>query len=148
MTQDRETDTSPVCEPTRVLCVDDNSDITAVMRMVIETDAGLICVGCLASADRLISEVRGMNQQPHVILLDATMPGTSPLDVMRDMAAEMPTIRTIVYSGHTDSAFIDRVMNLGAWGYVSKNDDPATILQAVHVVAAGSVWWPPSGHNA
>lgn len=137
---------SPVSEqaevPTRVLCVDDNPDIRDVMKMVIETDPTLRCVGCMASADQLIEKIRRMNPPPDVVLLDATMPGKDPLTVMMAMAAACPTVRTIVYTGHDDAVFVDKVRDAGAWGYVSKNEDPDTILKAVHEVAAGRVWWP------
>lgn len=136
--------------PTRVLCVDDSPDITAVMRMVIETEPTMQCVGCLASADHLIEKVRALSPPPNVVLLDATMPGKSPLAVMSEMAAEFPEIKTIIYSGHHDQAFIDRAKDAGAWGFLSKSDEPETILRAVREVAAGNVWWaaPPKGGRA
>ncbi len=128
--------------PTRVLCVDDSSDITAVMRMVIDTDETLQCVGCLGSADRLVEKVRRMNPPPDVVLLDATMPGASPLEAMSGLAAAFPDVRTIIYSGHGGEEFLDRIKHAGAWGYVSKNDAADAILRAVHAVAAGNVYWP------
>lgn len=126
--------------PTRVLCVDDSADITLVMKMVIGTDAGLEFVGCLGSADQLIEKVKRMN--PHVVVLDATMPGKDPLVVMKEMSAECPDVRTIIYSGHADQAFLERIRDAGAWGFVSKNDEADAILKAVHAVAAGNVFWP------
>lgn len=127
---------------TRVLCVDDNRDITDVMRIVIDTDPTLRCVGSLASAECLIDELRRMSAAPDVVLLDATMPGKCPFSVMREMSEAMPAIRTIVYSGHGDPAFIERARNAGAWGFVCKADEPETILLAVRAVAMGQAWWP------
>src|SRR3954462_12159944 len=89
---------TPLSPPTRVLCVDDNHDVTEVMRMVIDTEPRIECVGCLGSADRLIEKVPSLSPPPDVVLLDATMPGRSPLTVMSELAAEFPVIRTIVYS--------------------------------------------------
>ncbi len=130
--------------PTRVLCVDDSPDVTAVMKLVIQTDPTLECVGCLGSADQLLEKVRRMNPPPHVVLLDATMPGKSPLVVMKVMSVECPDVKTIIYSGHEDEAFLDRIRDAGAWGFVSKNDEADAILKAVHAVAAGNVFWPPT----
>ncbi len=70
------------------------------------------------------------------------MPGKNPLEALRELDAALPRIRTIILSGHDDVAFIDRVFAAGAWGYVSKGDEPDTVLQAVREVAKGNVWRP------
>ncbi len=134
--------TPSITSPTRVLCVDDNPDIIAVLRMIIDTDPTMRCVGGLESADRLIERVRRLGRPPDVVLLDATMRGASPLTVMAAMAAEFPAIRTIFYTGNADPDFIDRAINAGAWGWVSKSEEPDTILRAVREVAGGNTWWP------
>jgi DNA-binding NarL/FixJ family response regulator len=134
--------TPPPAAPTRVLCVDDNPDVTEVLRLVIDTDPRIQCVGSLASADQLAKTIRGMSPRPDVVLLDATMPGKSPLAMTSQMAAEFPAVRIIIYSGHNDADFIARAKAAGAWGYVSKNEEPDVILHAVLEVAAGNAWWP------
>lgn len=132
-------------QPTRVLCVDDNPDMTAAMRMLIDTEPRMECVGCLSSADRLVHELRRL--RPDVVLLDATMPGKDPLQAISEIAAEFPAIRTIVLSGHDDPAFIERAGSAGARGCLSKRDEPGTILRAVREVAAGNAWWPRAPHK-
>lgn len=137
--------------PTRVLCVDDCSDTTAMMRVLLDSDPGMACVGCLGSADELLREVR-RGPRPDVIVLDATMPGVSPFAAMTELAATFPEVRTIVYSAHDDAAFVDRAMDAGAWGCVSKDVGPEELLAAIRRVAAGEVvvpgrrsWAPVSG---
>ncbi len=128
--------------PTRVLCVDDRPDVAAAMRLIIQSDLSMTCVGCLSSADNLLTEVRGRDPRPDVVVLDATMPGRDPMDAMRELAAECPSTRTIIYSGHGDQEFIDRAMEAGAWGCVSKDAEPSALLQAVRDVAEGRGVWP------
>jgi DNA-binding NarL/FixJ family response regulator len=132
----------------RVLCVDDSRDMTAVLKMMVDAEPDMTCVGCLASADNLIAEARRVSATPSnpsptpptplVIILDATMPGKDPLTAMRELAAELPWVRTIIYSGYCDRAFIDRAIAAGAWACVSKSEEPAAITRAVREVAARS----------
>ncbi len=129
----------------RVLCVDDSRDITEVLKMVIDAEPDMECVGCLASADNLIAEARRMSTTPSnssptplVMILDASMPGKNPLQAMRELAAALPWVRTIIYSGHDDKAFTDLAFAAGARGCVSKCEDPIAITQAVREVAARS----------
>ena len=144
----RQKPTSPLAsispKKIRVLCVDDSRDITAMLKMVIDAEPDMVCVGCLASADNLIAEARRLSTTPStpsptplVIILDATMPGKNPLEAMRELAAAIPQVRTIIYSGHDDPGFVARAIDAGAWGCVSKREEPAAITRAVCEVWAG-----------
>lgn len=136
----------------RVLCVDDNRDLTEVLRRVIDAQPDLRCVGCLASANDLLAEVRRLcttppptlpdPAMPLVIILDATMPGKDPLEAVGELAAAFPQAKTIIYSGHDDPGFIDRAIDAGAWGCVSKSDEPHAVIRAIHEVAEGRVVFP------
>lgn len=139
MTVESKTGTSTAI--TRVLCVDDNSDMTEVMRLVVDSEPQMACVGCLASADNLVKTIRSLTPQPNIVLLDASMPGKDPLAVMKQMVTLFPNVRTIIYSGHEGQAFVDRVKAAGAWGCISKRDEPEVIVTAIRAVAAGKPHW-------
>jgi len=128
----------------RVLCVDDNPDMNAASQLMIESEPSMRCVGCLTSADRLVATVRDMTPRPHVILLDATMPGKDPLAAMSELAEKYPEARTIVCSGHDGAAFVQRVKAAGGWGFASKRGEPDSIIDAVREVAGGRFVWPKS----
>jgi DNA-binding NarL/FixJ family response regulator len=126
----------------RVLCVDDNPDMNAAMQLTIDTQPLMRCVGCLTSADQLIATVRGMTLPPHVVLLDATMPGKRPMVVLSALAQQHPESRVIVCSGHETPAIVQEAKDAGAWGFVSKRHDPDRLMLAVREVAAGRPFWP------
>ena len=122
--------------PIRVLCVDDIPDVRAVMRMVIDAESDMECVGEQASADSLIEEVR--RTQADVVVLDATIPGgRDPISAMDDLASELPHVKTIIYTGLDAQAIADRARENHAWAVVSKDDSPAQLINAVREVAAG-----------
>lgn len=129
--------------PTRVLVVDDNPDISEVLCYVIGVEPGMECVGRLLSADRLAEEIR--SRRPSVVVLDARMPGKDPIAAMQDVAVEFPDVKSIIYSGFDEPDFIEQVIDAGAWGFVSKDQDPDEIVRAIRTVAAGSVAFPRRG---
>jgi DNA-binding NarL/FixJ family response regulator len=100
------------------------------------------CVGCLGSANDLVAEVRGRDPRPDVAVLDANMPGRDPMQAMKELTAEWPSTRTIIYSAHDGPAFISRARDAGAWGCVSKHAEPKELVRAVRDVAAGRPAWP------
>jgi len=132
--------------PVRVLCVDDNLDTTAVMRMLIDAEPQMHCVGCLSSADGLIDQVRRVRLAPPVplpehaanlvILLDASMPGVNPMLAMAEIAREFPEVKTVIYSATHDPGFVRAALGAGAWACISKDSPPAHILRVVRVAAA------------
>lgn len=128
-----------------MLCIDDNHDMTAALRIMIDAEPMMQCVGCLASANDLVNQIRRINPPPRVVLLDATMRGKNPFDALSELAKALPEVRTIIFSGHDDAGFVGKAMNAGAWGCISKREDPHTVMQAVRDVAAGKVCWPGRG---
>ncbi len=128
--------------PTRVLCVDDSTDMTLMMQMLIDAESTMKCAGCLDSADTLIKTVGAMKPTVDVVVLDATMPGEDPLVEMNKLCTRFPEVKTIVFSGHDDDEFVARVKALGGWGCVSKRDEPEVIVRAIREVAAGNQWFP------
>ncbi len=95
------------------------------------------CVGVLESADALVETV--LANGPSVVLLDLTMPGKDPLMAIREVAAAAPACRVLAFSGYDGPARIDNIIDLGAWGLVSKDSEPATIVEAIRRVARGEI---------
>lgn len=136
---------APPARPIRVLCVDDLPDVTAVIRLLIEMEPDMECVGCLVSANELVEKVHDLKAD--VVLLDSTIPGAgkTPFEVMSELSRESPHVKIIIHSGHDDQAFIDRAMDAGAWGFVGKGVQPDVIMRAVREVAAGNTFFPIPG---
>ncbi|MGH7133372.1 MAG: response regulator, partial [Phycisphaerales bacterium] len=80
-----------------------------------------------------------------VVILDATMPGKDPIEAMRELASSYPEVKTIVYSGYNQPEFVDRVIDAGAWGSVSKHDNPDCVIRAISEIVRGRVVFPGRG---
>jgi two-component system response regulator DesR len=120
--------------PIRVLCVDDSFLVREAIRFQLTNDRGFDWLGGLACADGLVNEARRL--RPDVVLLDIDMPGLNAFQALHALADACPDVRVLVVSGHVQAALIDRAVNLGAWGYFSKNE-PAALAEAVRRIARG-----------
>jgi DNA-binding NarL/FixJ family response regulator len=132
---------TPVAEPVRVLCVDDNEPLAEALRITLDGESGFVWAGWLPSADELMR--RAESDRPDVILLDLDMPGRDPIEVLAELAAANPATRVVILSGHVRADLIQRVLQAGAWGYVSKNDGETSLLKAIADVAAGEIAFSP-----
>jgi len=134
----------------RVLCVDDKADITDILRMIIDSEEDMKCVGSLDSADNLLAEVGRLcgsagtdaKEGALLVLMDASMPGKDPMKVLGEVASAVPQARMIVYSGHDGPEFVTRAREAGAWRCISKHEDPETLLRMLREVARAT---RPSG---
>lgn len=127
----------PAQHPARigVMCVDDNRHLADALRLALDRDASFEWKGWLPVADALAAEVAA--RKPTVVLIDVDMPGVDPFAAAAEATRGVPETRMVVFSGHVRRDLIDRAVDAGAWGYVSKNDGEAAILDVIRRVAAG-----------
>ena len=122
-------------ESIRVLCADDNAIIAMAIEAAIEDEPDLASAGIVHNADDLVGIVDRTGAQ--VVLLDLRMPGRDPLEALAELRARRPGVRVVVFSGFDDAASIDRAVEAGARGYVSKDGSTDQVVAAIRRVAAG-----------
>ncbi len=105
--------------PARILIVEDDPDIAALVRHALER-AGHLIVGVSSSGDEALHAVR--REPPDLLLLDLNLPHLSGFDVCRAVRARPATaaLPIVVITARTAEA--DRVagLELGADDYVTK----------------------------
>lgn len=75
-----------------------------------------------------------------IVVLDLGLPDLGGLDVTRRLRAEDPAARILVFSMYDDPIFAARSLQVGAMGYITKNDAPEELAAAVAVVLRGEVY--------
>lgn len=116
----------------RVLCVDDHAFISDGLRTRFGSERDIEFVGWRDSAESLISAVEETHAD--VVLLDIEMPGPDPFDAVRELMGKHDDVRVIFLSAYVRDRFIDEALEAGAWGYVSKSDQPDSVIEAIRGV--------------
>jgi DNA-binding NarL/FixJ family response regulator len=118
-----------------VLLVDDHALVRRGFRRLLEDDPGITVVGEGSNGDeaiRLMTELK-----PHVIVMDAAMPGTGGLDATRKIIAKYPKAAILMLSMHSEETLVRQALAAGARGYVLKNALELDLAAAVKRIAAG-----------
>jgi DNA-binding NarL/FixJ family response regulator len=119
----------------RVMCVDDNELVADAVKRRIAFESKFEWVGWVAHTGEVTDRVQ--QAKPDVMLFDIDMPGRDAFDVVRELAEQFPEARAVMFSGYVRGDYIDRAIECGAWGYVSKNASIDEVLLAVENVAKG-----------
>ena len=119
----------------RVLCVDDHAFLAEGLRSKISREPDMEFVGWLPDPSDLLRQVR--EQKVDVVIMDIDMPGPDPFEVLADLQRRCPEVRAIMLSGYVRDHYIDSAVAAGAWGYLSKGDDPDQIVGAIRRVSMG-----------
>lgn len=78
-----------------------------------------------------------LDTQPDLALVDITLPGRNGLELIKDVIAQQPGLPIVVLSMHEESLYAERALKAGARGYLMKDADRDTILEAIRRVLAG-----------
>lgn len=123
--------------PIRVLCVDDHAFVVEGLRARLGNEPDIEVVGGLDKADDLSRMVGELN--PDVVLLDVDMPGRDAFEAIEDLVKSAPETRAVLLSGYIRDTYLDAAIRAGAWGYLSKKDEPSVIAESIRLVASGRV---------
>ena len=121
--------------PTTVAIVDDHPVVRDGLVFLLGEQPDLRVVGEGATAADALRLVE--SHRPDVLVLDLNLEGKDAVPLVGELHERWPALRILVLSMHDEDLYAERLMALGALGYVMKQEEPAEFLRALRKVAAG-----------
>jgi DNA-binding NarL/FixJ family response regulator len=119
----------------RVLLVDDHPVVRRGVRTML-MEAGDIDVTAEASdAATAMTIVR--QERLDLVLSDMGLPGKTGLDLLKMIKAEQPQLPVLMLSMYAEEVFAVRALKLGAAGYLMKDAEAHTLVDAIRKAACG-----------
>jgi two-component system invasion response regulator UvrY len=122
----------------RVLLTDDHEVVRAGFARLLESTSDISVVADAGSGEEACLE--DLNHQPDVLVMDLTMPGIGGLEACRRILAKDPKARILIFSVHENEVMLERALEVGVKGYISKRSASQVMIQAVRQVAAGDMY--------
>ncbi|MFD2211750.1 response regulator [Virgibacillus halophilus] len=86
--------------------------------------------------------------RPDVVIMDINMPRINGIQATADLIRLFPKSRVIILSIHDDEAYVTHALKTGAQGYLLKEMDSNSLIEAIKVVSeGGSYLHPKVTHN-
>lgn len=119
----------------KILVVDDHELVrTGFVRMLGDID-GFDVVGEADSGEKALSMARDL--KPDVVLMDVKMPGIGGLEATKKLLRSHERIRVIAVTAVDDNMYPSRLMQAGAYGYITKGTDLSEMVKAIKTVYSG-----------
>jgi DNA-binding NarL/FixJ family response regulator len=126
----------------RVLVVDDQPLVRSGFRMILEGQPDLELVG--EAEDGLQAVERSRELDPDVILMDVRMPNLDGVEATRRLVDANTRARILVLTTFDLDEYVHAAIRAGANGFLMKDVQPAELVAAIHVVAAGNALFAPA----
>jgi two-component system, NarL family, response regulator NreC len=127
--------------PIRVVLADDHALMRRSLRLLLDTEEG---VEVIAEASDLASAVRHVHgHQPHVLVLDLSIPNGSSIETIRKLRERAPDTEVVVLTMEDSPVFAQRALAAGALGYVLKEFADTELPPAVRTAARGEEYVSP-----
>jgi two-component system invasion response regulator UvrY len=127
-----------VTYPIKVLLVDDHEVVRAGYRRLLETTDDIIVVAEEADGESAYSCF--FRVRPDVLVMDLSMPGMGGLEASRRILTKDKAAKILVFSVYENEVFLNRSLEMGVLGYISKRSASQVMIDAVRQVAAGNLY--------
>ncbi len=122
-----------------VVVADDHPVFRSGIREALEKGGQIEVVGEAADGGEALKLVRRL--RPDVLLLDMNMPEVSGPEVAEALREDPEAPRILAVSAYNDSAYIHGLLDAGAAGYITKDQHPTAVREAVLAVHRGEGRW-------
>ncbi len=86
--------------------------------------------------------------QPDIVLMDINMPDVNGIEATRQLIESFSNVKVIILSIHDDENYVHHALQTGAQGYLLKEMDTESLMEAIRVVhEGGSYLHPKVTHN-
>jgi DNA-binding NarL/FixJ family response regulator len=118
-----------------LVIIDDHTLIRQSWSFILNKDPRFIVVAESGNAEEGIE--RCLLHQPNVVLLDINLPCMSGLDAVPLILRHAPSTKVLGVSLHTQPAYVKKMMQNGASGYITKNSSREEMMRALLEVHHG-----------
>ena len=122
----------------KIFIVDDHPITRQGLAKLISDEEDLTVCGEADNAREALQAISAL--QPDLAIVDISMTGKTGLELIKDLRAQCLDVQVLVMSMHDETIFAERVLRVGARGYIMKQAGGKILVQAIRQVLSGQVY--------
>jgi len=123
----------------KLLLVDDHPVVRRGMSTCLAKKEHITIVG--EAADGLEAVRKAKELSPDIILMDIEMPRLNGLAVTELLRRDLPNVKVLILSMHSNADYVLGIIQSGAFGYVLKDASVEELVRAIETVDSGEAFF-------
>jgi DNA-binding NarL/FixJ family response regulator len=118
-----------------ILIVDDHTLIRETWSFILNADSRFNVIAACGSGEEAVELVKQF--RPNIVLMDINLPGINGIEATALIRKYAPGTKIVAISLHTQPAFVQKIMQNGASGYVTKSSGRQEMIKAIEEIFFG-----------
>ena len=127
--------------PITVVLAEDHQIVREGLRKLLEGESDIAVLGEAVSGRQAVELVRKL--RPDVVVMDIAMPLLNGLEAISQIRRLAPNTRVLILSAHSDDAYVEKALALGAAGFLIKQSSVHVLKDAIREAHKGNVFYSP-----
>lgn len=123
----------------KVLIAEDHNVVREGLKILISSDPQLQVAGEADNGQEAVRMAKKL--QPDVVVMDLAMPKSNGLEAARNLCRQAPKSKVLVLSAYQDEETVQRVLEAGVAGYMTKHSAADELLTAIREVGKGKAYY-------
>jgi DNA-binding NarL/FixJ family response regulator len=125
----------------RILIIDDHKMVRDGIRSMLESQEKKYKFSIEEAEDGEEGVAKAKNQSYDIIIMDYQLPRLNGAEAAELIMASKPKAKILALSSYNEYMYIDRMMKIGAKGFVLKNIGPEELIRAVETILNGNDYY-------
>jgi DNA-binding NarL/FixJ family response regulator len=124
-----------------IILADDHALMREGIRNLINATKGLRVIVEVSDGMELLQLMK--KTKPDMVILDISMPGQRGIEAAKEIRDRYPEVHVLFLTMHKSSEFLSMALEVGAKGYLLKEDTGHQLLQAIQEIRNGRTYLSP-----
>lgn len=130
----------------RVVLADDHAVVRAGVKAVLSTAKDIQVIGEGSNGREAVNLVERL--KPDVLVMDLSMGEMDGISATKEITEKKLTTKVLILTMHAEEAYLVKVLEAGASGYLVKSAADRELVDAVRAVAHGDMYMQPTATRA